>query len=141
MSGELYVRGNGARALKRKVSFFSLIFKLTLFSLLLGLHVVLQSQVKLLARDAGNLESQKKIMAEEFERLVSENDKMLPYSEIKLYAQNNLDMKHIPSKMKSFTVLDRNGYFDDPAEYQLPALFETNINLALIEKGETFMER
>lgn len=141
MSGELYVRGNGARTLKRKVSFFGLIFKLTLFSLLMGLHVVLQSQVKLLARDTGNLETQKMILAEELERLVSENDKMLPYSEIKLFAQNNLNMKHIPSKMKSFTVIDRNGCFDSPAEYQLPRLFETNINLALIEKGETFMER
>jgi cell division protein FtsL len=141
MSGEMYVRGNGASTLKRRVSVFGLIFKLTLFSMLLGLHVVLQSQVKLLARDTGSLESQKMILAEELERLISENDKMLPYSQIKLYAQNNLDMKHIPSKMKSFTVIDRKGYFDSPAEYQLPRLFETNINLALIEKGETFMER
>ena len=79
MSGQLYVRGNGARTLKRKVSFFGLIFKLTIFSMLIGLYVVLQSQVKMTARDTVDLEAQKRILTEEYERLVSENDKILTY--------------------------------------------------------------
>ncbi|MFO7810512.1 MAG: hypothetical protein R6V47_03975 [Candidatus Delongbacteria bacterium] len=141
MAVNMYVRGNGTKTLKKNISVFGLIFRLTFFSVMLGLYVVLQSQVKLISRETSDLTEKKKLLTERLERLTAANDKMLSYSSIKEYAQKELKMEHTPLAVKSFTVLDRNGYFIDRSVFKLPELFDTEINLAQIQTKDIYIER
>ncbi|MBU4485942.1 MAG: hypothetical protein KKD38_03360 [Candidatus Delongbacteria bacterium] len=141
MSAQKYVRGNGAKALKKRFSIFNLFIKFSLFPLIIGLYVILQSQVKSICRETDQLNAKKNILAEELERITSEYDKMIAYSEISEFAMKELKMNYSVKNMKSFTVIDKNEIFKSQNTNELPQLFDTNVNLALIESDEQTNER
>jgi len=133
MSSELYSRGEGAKALKKRFTVFKKLMKYSPIALLLAGYVILQAQVKLVCRDNGNLSFQKTILMEELERLTSDYDKMVSYGEIKDYAQVELAMIHSVKSIKTFAVVDKENMFNVSKPSSLPALFETNFDLAYIE--------
>jgi len=137
MPTDLYARGNGAKALKKRFTAFKLIFKYSPFAVLIGSYVILQSAVKSTCRDNDSMNFQKKILIEEFDRLSSDYEKMVPYGEIKEFAQNELAMNYSVKNMKSFAVADKNDLFGEETKSVLPQLFETNIDLASIRIEET----
>jgi hypothetical protein len=133
MSSDLYARGNGAKALKKRFTVFKQLIKYSPIALLLAGYVILQAQVKMVCRENGNLIVQKNILVEELERLSSDYDKMLSYGEIKEFAQTELAMTHSVNNIKTFAVVDKEDIFKASKPSELPVLFETNFDLASIE--------
>ncbi len=140
MKQNLYARGNGPKILTKRFQAFDKIFIMALFAFILGLYVIMQSQIKSVTKEAGDLFIQKKLLAEELERLISDYDKMMTYTELKQYANSNLDMKESGSKVKSFTVVDRHEVFKNTGTNEMPDLFETKVSLALLRKEEISTE-
>jgi hypothetical protein len=141
MDNRQYIRGNGAAALKKRFSVVKIIGKLMMYSILPVFYVILQSQVKLVSRELERGEYAKQILTEELERLYSDYDKMIPYSEIKDYAAEKLAMKHTPKKVMCFSVLDKSGIIRSNERQELPQLFDTRINLALVNSEQLKTEQ
>jgi cell division protein FtsL len=141
MKQHLYVRGNGAKVLKKRFQAFDKIFIMTLFAFILGLYVIMQSQIKSVTKETGDLTVQKKLLTEELDRLMSDYDKMITYSELKQYANTRLDMAESASKIKSFTVIDKYEVFRTVKTSEMPDLFETKISLALLRQDEIIKDR
>ncbi len=141
MKQHLYVRGNGAKVLKKRFQAFDKILIMALFAFILGLYVIMQSQIKSVTKETGDLSVEKKLLSEELERLMSDYDKMVTYSELKQYANTKLNMIESGSKVKSFAVIDKHGIFRTARPSDMPDLFETRINLALLQTEEKNKDR
>jgi len=134
MKQHLYVRGNGAKVLKKRFQSFDKILIIALFAFILGLYVIMQTQIKSVTKETGDLRVEKKLLTEELERLMSDYDKMISYSELKQYANCRLNMVESGSKVKSFAVIDKHGVFRTVRSSDMPDLFETKISLALMQQ-------
>jgi hypothetical protein len=135
-----YIRGNGAVALKKRFSVIKIAGKLVMYAILPVFYVILQSQVKLISRGLERAEYSSQMMKEELERLNSDYEKMVSYSEVKDYAEKEFSMVQVSRKVICFSVLDKSGIIKTKHSVrELPQLFDTRINLALVseEKPET----
>lgn len=133
MPSELYARGNGAKALKKRFNVFNRITKYVPLALIIASYVILQAQVKAVSRENSRLVSEKNILNEQLERLNSDYDKMISYGEIKDYAVNSLCMNFSAKNIRTFAVLDKENIFEKSKRSDLPVLFETDYDLASIE--------
>ena len=134
MKQNMYVRGNGAKVLKKRFQAFDKIFIIGILALIFGLYISMQSQIKSVIKETGDLRLEKKLLSEELERLMSDYDKTVSYAELKDFAGKKLNMIESGSKIKSFIVIDKNEIFRSVSKTQMPQLFETRVNLALLTK-------
>ena len=137
MPSELYARGNGAKALKKRFNVFSRMMKYVPLALIFAGYVILQAQVKAVSRDNSRLTAEKNILNEQLERLGSDYDKMVSYGEIKDYALNSLAMSFTVKNLRTFAVMDKENLFEHSKQSDLPDLFETDYDLASIELLES----
>jgi len=134
MKQNMYVRGNGAKVLKKRFQAFDKIFLISILALIFGLYVTMQSQIKSVIKETGDLRTEKKLLAEELERMMADYDKAVSYTELKDFAGKKLFMTESRSKVKSFTVIDNNDIFRAVIKTEMPDLFETRINLAFLPR-------
>ncbi len=136
-----YVRGNGVQSLNRRISVFGLVLKTLFLALIIGSHVIIQSQIKSVSRDTVRLMTKQSILEEELERLISFNEKIFTFSDIVNYAENDLKMRYLSSDVKSFTIVDKKELFESGHNSNMPELFDTNINLTMITDKNIYPER
>ncbi|HAQ62100.1 TPA: hypothetical protein DCR49_08945 [Candidatus Delongbacteria bacterium] len=137
MASELYARGNGTKTLNNRFRIFKKLLKFLPMVFLFAGYVILQAQVKTVYRNNDELVTQKNMLAEELERLTSDYDKMLSYSEIKEFAHNELSMTHSVKNLRTFAIIDKDDIFNTGELSKLPSLFETNFDLASLEPEES----
>jgi|GEM_PF-1256637 len=137
MASELYARGNGTKTLNNRFRIFKKLLKFLPLVFLFAGYVILQAQVKTVCRNNDELVSQKNMLVEELERLNSDYDKMLSYSEVKEFAQKELSMTHSVKTQRTFAVIDNEDIFSTQELTKLPSLFETNFDLASLEPEES----
>jgi hypothetical protein len=132
----MYVRGNGAKVLKKRFQSFDKLFIIGLMALIFGLYISMQSQIKSVIKETGDLKIEKKLLAEELDRMMADYDKTVSYTELRDFAGARLKMVESGSEIKSFTVIDKNEVFRTVYSNEMPQLFETRVNLALLTRGE-----
>jgi hypothetical protein len=96
----------------------------------------MQSQIKSVIKETGDLKIEKKLLAEELDRMMADYDKTVSYTELRDFAGARLKMVESGSEIKSFTVIDKNEVFRTVYSNEMPQLFETRVNLALLTRGE-----
>lgn len=92
------------------------------------------NEVKSLKLKIAGIDSEKRLLIEEKNHLLSDYKKLISKEDIIAFAQKKLKMKVAIKKSGYFAVYDKNDYFKTKSNQVCRDLFSSDVNLATIEK-------
>ncbi|MBN2788635.1 MAG: hypothetical protein JXR69_00435 [Candidatus Delongbacteria bacterium] len=134
----LYKRGNGAHVLKKRFSILSSLIVIMPVVVVIIAYVYKNQGIKSISMKLNELNSTKIQLIEEYERLCSDYEKMNSFIEVKNYAENNLGMKQSTNNLGYFVVYDNRSIFKNNDISNLPKLFESSVDLAMIKTDNIY---